>query len=1256
MDRFRQKSKKEKPMKYVDKDQSPLFITDVKAIKENLKIKEILRTVKMNSSMRIKAPKGSKVMQNKDFNDNEDIFGVDQNSDDQNSENQNIPDPPSATNPDVIVSNNSEETGEANAEETVDKHSESEEEILEDCIENESTTDPIIHESISVPEGLQDFVLISEENKQDIEEIADVKIDSPPPSEISHVKARDRKLSLDQTMLSRRGGLSQSELDLNSIGKSPLERKSSFFRKKMDSFLKNTTEIFKRQSIGRSQSIQSKSSMSVSLQSLNENIACNGHYGEPLHNHEEELQRSTTSLQSSPTAARSTSSLSISQSEQTLPDQQSEGDSISGSRPILIGSQPLGDTSPSINSLNETYIQESMLNRAISMSSGLDSATGQNRRKSRSNRVTWLASEGLTNYLRRVIQDEKSREINLYHSYQDFSAIPENNVEPKTDSKGRRLSYQRAVSGEDPRYLESNIRRKQLIPENHELNLELSDLLAEYSRTGVPDLKGFCIANIPDEAFEFLQWAEKPQNLEEFIDWKKLPQAEEARQAVIKELICTEADYIRHLLSIVQVFIAAAHGLQDAGKLLDIDTEKLFTNIPDVLNASLYFWETTIYPMIADAHEKKAPFNTEIMAPGFMHFRDMFQPYEKYVNEQTKALDYLRSLSNNADFMCYLTWCYRQKACNRLQLADIMVKPMQRLTKYSLLLRRLIAHTDIEPERTSLQAMETCAKNYVQDLNRSIRQREELEKMDKLANSIEAYEVDFKDEELDKFFHLYSQLNLRAPMVNCSPHHSRTLIHQGDLRFKDNIKEMEVRVFLLTDMLLICKKQSKGSLYPYKMVRPKYFLERLFTYPKISQRNPKEIANLVFVAVDEVGSSLVAFSLSESSKDPSAQGTLKNWEQKIREARLTYDLAVWFTRNPSRDLTEMDVDSSSDYGLSIPSASRPGAKQSSDELNIDREARERVAAMLHRSLGVSTECDNFSQASMNTDSFDGELSTSHGGRYSHGLRYPMKRNSTGGSSRNSRLSSFHQSTSAASHDEPQPGPSRYRAGTSVEHVIPPQNPEDGVTSITVNVVSESESETVVHSQPPPPLVVLQHSSPHKTPIPSRSSSTSRNTLRVQPQNVVMALVHSLPDLTFDTSPPRPQQSPSPQSASEKLYQSHQELLQRNRLSAQQQQHYLSPDHRGTSYPPPSPTRASLKRGLAFSYSFKNPPLSKMGHVNSQSQHADAGPSTSQGTKGEKGPPPGGQSQEKADKKSKHVSSRHKGGSLSPGSRKEDKGG
>lgn len=49
-----------------------------------------------------------------------------------------------------------------------------------------------------------------------------------------------------------------------------------------------------------------------------------------------------------------------------------------------------------------------------------------------------------------------------------------------------------------------------------------------------------------------------------------------------------------------------------------------------------------------------------------------------------------------------------------------------------------------------------------------------------------------------------------------------------------------------------------------------------------------------------------------------------------------------------------------------------GVKHSSDDMNIEREARERVAAMLHRNMGTSTEYD-FSQASMNTDSFDGKF-------------------------------------------------------------------------------------------------------------------------------------------------------------------------------------------------------------------------------------------------------------------------------------------
>uniref|UniRef100_A0A0A1XEK5 Leishmanolysin n=1 Tax=Zeugodacus cucurbitae TaxID=28588 RepID=A0A0A1XEK5_ZEUCU len=44
---------------------------------------------------------------------------------------------------------------------------------------------------------------------------------------------------------------------------------------------------------------------------------------------------------------------------------------------------------------------------------------------------------------------------------------------------------------------------------------------------------------------------------------------------------------------------------------------------------------------------------------------------------------------------------------------------------------------------------------------------------------------------------------------------------------------------------------------------------------------------------------------------------------------------------------------------------------------------------------------------------------------------------------------------------------------------------------------------------------------------------------------------------------------------------------------------LSPSHRGISYPPPSPTRVPLRRGMAFSTSTKNPPLVKTRNITSQ---------------------------------------------------------
>lgn len=278
MERTKQKSKKDKPNKYVDKEKSSSFIADVKTLKENLKIREILRTVKMNSSMRIKAPRGSKVMQNKDFNDNEDIF-----EDTISVEGQDGIEPPSATN---TVLNTEVDGNVVPIKNCVNNKINSNTDVVEtEFSENDKVyvETSVIHKSKSL-EGLETCA-------EDDSVTPSIPAVLASPTENAGVRSRDRKLSLDHTMLSRREGLSQSEVDLHSIGKSPLERKSSFFRKKMDSFLKNTTEIFKRQSLSSKTTTSpltqrrgsTHSRMSVSLQSLNENFAYEGEYeDEPI--------------------------------------------------------------------------------------------------------------------------------------------------------------------------------------------------------------------------------------------------------------------------------------------------------------------------------------------------------------------------------------------------------------------------------------------------------------------------------------------------------------------------------------------------------------------------------------------------------------------------------------------------------------------------------------------------------------------------------------------------------------------------------------------------------------------------------------------------------------------------------------------------------------------------------------------------------------------------------------------------------------
>ncbi|CAG9558138.1 unnamed protein product [Danaus chrysippus] len=406
--------------------------------------------------------------------------------------------------------------------------------------------------------------------------------------------------------------------------------------------------------------------------------------------------------------------------------------------------------------------------------------------------------------------------------------------------------------------------------------------------------------------------------------------------------------------------------------------------------------------------------------------------------------------------------------------------------------------------------------------------------------------------------------------------------------------------------------------------RPRYMIDKIVQISK-SVSKSSDATSLVFLVLDDHGTSCSSFMLSVMPKDPNPQQTLKTMENKVKEAKYAYEIALWMSRNPTRDISEMDLDLKAEY------AHYKKPRNEAEESHIEQEARESVLCMLHRGMGANQDSNAMTSTFYNYDTIVMGVSARPPGR--NYVPHLVHRTITSSLPYQQRLQ-IPQHTSTMSLQEPGTSALQVqRSNNYMEYLQPPPLSASG-SAVTVRVISESESETMT-----PQRISLQPS-----PTPSRSSmqTSSTHTLRVQePQNNVTTLIHSLPDLTIEPSTPRTTSSPTHpihMSASVKLYKSHQQLLsQRHKTQGQ----YLTPDQRGASYPPPSPTRASLKRGLAFSYSFKHPPLYKMGHVASQSTtQFEPVPSTSQQVERTESPRPCS-SLEKTEKKSKLTSSRRK---------------
>ncbi|KAJ4938086.1 hypothetical protein JOQ06_002712 [Pogonophryne albipinna] len=312
------------------------------------------------------------------------------------------------------------------------------------------------------------------------------------------------------------------------------------------------------------------------------------------------------------------------------------------------------------------------------------------------------------------------------------------------------------------------------------------------------------------------------------------------RQEAILELFTSECVYfLDQLMVLKEVFLASLTNLQMTNCLADIESWRLFANLNELCLVSFGFLNNLLC-VIKDTFEiteAGGPTLLELLSKAFQE--SICHCLQKYCLNYSTALLYLDSLKPREDFGSYVKWCERNEQCRRLQLRDLLVAPLQRLTRYPLLLRNIAKRCQTEEETRGLQVIAeqvdtsicmevpSCVENFpisaceastqlfdgFCDLEGKVKWLDNYQKVKQLRDALVWLPVWERDKRAfvpENLKHLLKAVTLE----NLISH--RSLLHDGKMLLTENTKLNDVYLFLFDEFLLITKikRNKKRSVGP----------------------------------------------------------------------------------------------------------------------------------------------------------------------------------------------------------------------------------------------------------------------------------------------------------------------------------------------------------------------------------------------------------------------------------------------------------
>ncbi|KAI0982070.1 hypothetical protein GJ496_011847 [Pomphorhynchus laevis] len=301
----------------------------------------------------------------------------------------------------------------------------------------------------------------------------------------------------------------------------------------------------------------------------------------------------------------------------------------------------------------------------------------------------------------------------------------------------------------------------------------------------------------------------------------ELNDTERSKQDAIWELLCTEVSFIRKIHILLNIFVRPVRSIFLLHDFLNdnVQTQKIFSNIEDVYEANSQFWKLYLKPMYERLANHGHLLDVFDLKRAFAEFTLLFFPYVKYITDQNVSTEYFKETYKRNTIFRYLIDNCERRSSERLSYLDLFIQPMQRLTRYKLLLQAIMKRCTCDRESCELSKMIEIVEDFVKATNSALVSKEEKTRIEDAMQRIAIYDSYLAPAELHGIIKEQYKLNCWIDLTANLPNQQtqRQIIHHGLMKMKDYKEKLEVYCYLLTDMFVILRwKKNSNRLKLYR--------------------------------------------------------------------------------------------------------------------------------------------------------------------------------------------------------------------------------------------------------------------------------------------------------------------------------------------------------------------------------------------------------------------------------------------------------